>query len=78
MLTDRGTGVPGHRRTFAALRKWVAQALAVVRQVVGAPDYVRYVEHHERCHPGAAPLGPREYYAEFVSRRFGSGTSRCC
>ncbi len=54
-------------------------AARVVRQVVGAPDYRRYLEHQAARHPGCAPLSEREYYAEFVSRRFGSaGPTRCC
>lgn len=51
----------------------------VIRQVVGAPDYERYLEHQAAHHPECAPLTPREYYAEFVTRRFGSGAPmRCC
>jgi uncharacterized short protein YbdD (DUF466 family) len=50
-----------------------------VRQVVGAPDYERYLEHHSACHPDEAPLSPRDYYSDFVTRRFGSsGPTRCC
>ena len=48
-------------------------------EIVGAPDYERYLEHQAARHPGRAPLTPREYYAEFVTRRFGSaGPTRCC
>ncbi len=55
------------------------RAARVVRQLVGAPDYDRYLEHHAACHPGVAPLTPREHYLEFVTRRFGSaGPTRCC
>ena len=54
------------------------RALRVVRQVVGAPDYERYLEHHARAHGGTPPLARREFYAEFVSWRFGSGATRCC
>ncbi len=55
------------------------RAARVVRQIVGAPDYDRYLEHHAACHPGRMPLSPREYYAEFVTRRFGgAGPTRCC
>jgi uncharacterized short protein YbdD (DUF466 family) len=55
------------------------RAARVVRQVVGAPDYERYLEHQAARHPGCAPLTPREYYAEFVTRRFGGvGPTRCC
>jgi uncharacterized short protein YbdD (DUF466 family) len=51
----------------------------VVRQVVGAPDYERYLEHQAARHPGCTPLTAREYYAEFVTRRFGgSAPTRCC
>jgi uncharacterized short protein YbdD (DUF466 family) len=53
-------------------------ALRAVRQIVGAPDYERYLEHHAACHPGQAPLSAREYYADFVRRRFGGGPPRCC
>ena len=64
--------------TLAEARAGLRRALSVLRQVVGAPDYQRYLEHHARCHGGAAPLGPREFYAEFVSRRFAPGPTRCC
>ena len=54
--------------------------LGIVRQVIGAPDYARYLEHHAARHADRPPLSPRQYYAEFVSWRFGSGGSptRCC
>ena len=52
--------------------------LGVVRQIVGAPDYQRYLDHHAASHPGTPPLTPREHYAEFVTRRFGGGATRCC
>ena len=67
-------GRPRRRGPAAAL----ARALRVVRQVVGAPDYERYLEHHARAHAGTSPLPRREFYAEFVSWRFGSGPTRCC
>ncbi len=68
--TERGGGAAGSRR--------LRGVLGVVRQIVGAPDYERYLEHHAACHPERRPLSPREYYADFVIRRFGSGATRCC
>ncbi len=62
----------------SAACRWLRSSLRVVREVVGAPDYERYLEHHARCHPGSAPLDRRGYYAEFVTRRFGPGPTRCC
>jgi len=60
------------------VRSAADRALRIVRQVVGAPDYERYLEHHAHAHAGAPPLARREFYAEFVSWRFGSGATRCC
>ena len=54
------------------------RAARVVRQVVGAPDYERYLEHQAARHPGCAPLTPRAYYAEFVTRRFGGAEPKGC
>lgn len=65
-------------RCAAFVRSFVRRSLCVVRQVVGAPDYERYLEHQARCHPDAEPLDRRGFYAEFVSRRFGPGPTRCC
>lgn len=55
------------------------RALArLIRQIAGAPDYERYLEHHARCHPDRAPLDRKAYYEEYLSWRFGSGAGRCC
>lgn len=65
--------------TAGSAQRALLVLLGAVRQVVGAPDYARYLAHYSACHPGEAPLSPREYYADFVSWRFGSGSSsRCC
>jgi uncharacterized short protein YbdD (DUF466 family) len=60
------------------VRAGLRRALRALRQVVGAPDYELYLEHHARAHAGTPPLARREFYAEFVSWRFGSGATRCC
>ncbi len=67
----RAGGVAGWPRVRGLLR--------AVRQIVGAPDYQRYLEQHATHHSGSAPLSPREFYAEFLTRQFGSGgPTRCC
>lgn len=77
--TDVRSGAAGRLARHAAVaRTFARRLLRVVRQVVGAPDYERYLEHHARCHPGEAPLDRRGFYAEFVTRRFGPGPTRCC
>jgi uncharacterized short protein YbdD (DUF466 family) len=70
---------PGRRYAIRSVRPGLRRLLAALRQIVGAPDYERYVAHCAERHPGRAPLSPRAYYAEFVTRRFGGGgPARCC
>ena len=38
----------------------------------------RYVEHCSLQHPGEPVLSERDYYSQYVSRRYGSGPTRCC
>jgi len=81
-LAAGASGIEGGRAAAQArerpVRRSLGGLLAVVRQIVGAPDYGRYLVHHAACHPGTAPLSAREHYLEFVSRRFGGGATRCC
>ena len=65
-------------RYAQSVRTVVRRCPCVLRQIIGAPDYERYLEHHARCHAGTEPLGRRAYYADFVSWRFGPGPTRCC
>jgi uncharacterized short protein YbdD (DUF466 family) len=66
-------------RAVGRAQRVLRSLLGAVRQVVGAPDYARYLEHQAACHPGRPPLSPRDYYADFVSWRFGGGSPpRCC
>jgi len=87
----RATDVPGIqgvavRRRVGARWSAVSRArralrgvLSAVRQIVGAPDYQRYLEHHAARHPGRAPLSARDFYADFLRWQFGSGgPTRCC
>jgi uncharacterized short protein YbdD (DUF466 family) len=78
----RGAGfgrVNGQLPRAPSARRGLRSFLRTLRQIVGAPDYERYLEHQAARHPECAPLTPREYYAEFVTRRFGGGgPTRCC
>lgn len=48
------------------------------KQIVGMPDYARYLEHAHTCHADRAPLTEREYYDQFITMRYSNGGSRCC
>ena len=58
----------------AARRRWAA----VLRAIIGAPDYERYVTHMRTRHPGAQLLGPKEFLAVRQRERFERPGGRCC
>ena len=55
----------------AALRR-------VLHQVIGAPDYERYVEHVQKCHPGQAILSRDEFATQRLEDRYSRPGNRCC
>jgi uncharacterized short protein YbdD (DUF466 family) len=54
------------------------KVLSAVRRLVGMPDYQGYVTHIRECHPERSVPSEREYYEQYLERRYGAGTSRCC
>ncbi len=72
MLGRRGAA--GQRGSRAVL----ARLATMVRKISGMPDYRAYIEHVRRCHPETPAMTEREYYAEYVNRRYAEGPSRCC
>jgi uncharacterized short protein YbdD (DUF466 family) len=51
---------------------------AALRQVVGVPDYQRYVAHVRLHHPGAEPLRWDEFYRARLDDRYNKPGARCC
>ncbi len=56
---------------------WRALA-AVVRRVIGAPDYATYLAHMRAHHRGVRPLDEREFARDALRRRYDQPGSRCC
>lgn len=50
----------------------------IVRTIIGAPDYDRYLEHHATCHPGQQPLTREEFARERLQARYNTPGNRCC
>ena len=48
-----------------------------VREVSGDDAYQRYLERHDRTHPGVAPLPPQAFFAAEQNRKW-DGITRCC
>jgi len=69
---DSATDLPTYRPTV-----W-SQLRTALKQIVGMPDYSRYLAHAREQHPGCPLLSEREYYEQYLSIRYGGGGSRCC
>jgi len=48
------------------------------RQVLGVPDYERYLEHMAAHHAGEPVLGRREFFARAIDHKYGKSGPRCC
>ena len=49
-----------------------------LKHLLGMPDYQRFVEHLRRCHPERPVPSEREFFEQYVTDRYGTGTTRCC
>ncbi|HTR77866.1 MAG TPA: YbdD/YjiX family protein [Gemmatimonadaceae bacterium] len=57
---------------------WVTRVGAVVRRLIGAPDYDGYVAHRRLCHPGEPLLSRQEFYRLRLEDRYSRPGNRCC
>jgi uncharacterized short protein YbdD (DUF466 family) len=55
-------------------------ACTACRQVLGMPDYERYLAHAAATHPGEPVLSREDYCKRAIDRRYGGGSGgmRCC
>lgn len=61
-----------------SLADQVRRVAKVVRTIIGAPDYERYVEHVQKCHPGQAILSRDEFATQRLEDRYSRPGNRCC
>jgi uncharacterized short protein YbdD (DUF466 family) len=64
--------------TETPLARAIATLRRAVHQVIGAPDYERYLEHVRACHPDRAPMTREEFARERLEARYNRPGSRCC
>ena len=55
-----------------------ARAAALVRRIIGAPDYSAYLRHATECHPEMAPLTEDEFLEERLEAKYSRPGQRCC
>ncbi|MDO8500844.1 MAG: YbdD/YjiX family protein [Gemmatimonadaceae bacterium] len=57
----------------------LAEVARVMRAILGAPDYERYVAHVTHCHPDREPIMSRDQFMrERMDTRYTRPGSRCC
>lgn len=61
-----------------SLRRTLHQCAAVVRRIIGAPDYDTYVAHMASHHPGQPPMTSVEFERQRMADRYNRPGSRCC
>jgi uncharacterized short protein YbdD (DUF466 family) len=64
--------------TWAEVSSAFQRAAAVVRRVVGVPDYDRYLAHVQECHPGTAPMTQQEFEQSRLEDKYSRPGQRCC
>lgn len=70
------TAASGQRQT--GLLPAARRVLRVVRTIIGAPDYERYVEHMRVHHPECVLASRDEFMQQRLESRYSRPGSRCC
>jgi uncharacterized short protein YbdD (DUF466 family) len=70
----RGSGAVGAHRGAPL---WT-RISSLLRKIAGMPDYIAYAEHLRSCHPDQPVPTERQFYEDFIRRRYGDGPTRCC
>jgi len=60
------------------LRIRLAGIGTLLRRIIGAPDYERYLAHVASRHPGVTPLSRDAFARDVLARRYERPGSRCC
>jgi uncharacterized short protein YbdD (DUF466 family) len=66
------------RKLGRTVRERAGAIAKVVRTIIGAPDYDRYVKHVAVCHPGQSPMSREEFAHERLKARYSQPGNRCC
>ena len=56
----------------------VANIGALLRRIIGAPDYEGYLAHLAARHPESTPLSREAFARDALVRRYDRPGSRCC
>lgn len=74
----RGRGNVGNRASEVAEGNVGNLFLTFLRRIAGMPDYCAHVQHLRRCHPESPIPSEREFFEDYLQRRYQNGPTRCC
>jgi uncharacterized short protein YbdD (DUF466 family) len=63
---------------MARWRQALRRTVAIVRRIIGVPDYDTYLAHMRRNYPECTPVDPATFERERLDSRYRSMGSRCC
>jgi uncharacterized short protein YbdD (DUF466 family) len=72
-VSARATPAPG-----PTWRSRLARAAAIVRRIIGAPDYDTYLAYMRVQHPQCTPLDPQSFATERYTAKYTRAGQRCC
>ena len=64
--------------TLREVGNTLRRAAAVVRRVVGVPDYDRYVAHVAERHPDVVPMTREDFERVRLEDKYSRPGQRCC
>jgi uncharacterized short protein YbdD (DUF466 family) len=67
-----------HSAIATAPISWWKRFATVVRQIIGAPNYERYVEYQTKHHPECALLTRDAFFKDRMNQKYTQPGSRCC
>jgi uncharacterized short protein YbdD (DUF466 family) len=62
----------------AAIQQRLGDVARVIRQIIGVPDYDRYVAHLRAAHPGCEPVSREVFMREKMEEKYSKPGARCC
>ena len=64
--------------TVASVKERLQRVAAIVRRVIGVPDYERYVAHVRACHPDREPMTRLQFEESRMHDKYSRPGQRCC
>lgn len=64
--------------SIAAVTETLRRAAAVLRRIIGVPDYGVYLAHVRECHPGLTPMSREEFEQSRLDDKYSRPGHRCC